>query len=74
MNGDLARAPDASYKPLPELLSNTRLRALRYLPTNVPARHIVSELFVSVNTNHRRCRGSLEPPPGGTPDGARDAA
>ena len=36
--------------PLPEPLSDTELRVLRYLPTNLPAPDIAGELFVSVNT------------------------
>ena len=36
--------------PLPEALSDTELRVLRYLPTNLPAPDIAGELFVSVNT------------------------
>jgi len=35
---------------LPEPLSDTELRVLRYLPTNLPAPDIASEMFVSVNT------------------------
>ena len=34
----------------PEPLSTTELRVLRYLPTNLPAPEIASEMFVSVNT------------------------
>jgi len=34
----------------PEPLSATELRVLRYLPTNLPAPEIASEMFVSVNT------------------------
>ena len=41
-------APDA--KPLQEPLSDSELRVLRYLPTNLQAREIGAELFVSVNT------------------------
>jgi LuxR family maltose regulon positive regulatory protein len=36
--------------PLAEPLSDTELRVLRYLPTNLPAPDIAGELFVSVNT------------------------
>ena len=35
---------------LPEPLSDAELRVLRYLPTNLPAAEIASELVVSVNT------------------------
>jgi LuxR family transcriptional regulator, maltose regulon positive regulatory protein len=47
------RAPTARpgrAQPLPEPLSDTELRVLRYLPTNLPAPELASELFVSVNT------------------------
>ncbi len=37
-------------EPLLEPLSESELRVLRYLPTNLPAPEIASELFVSVNT------------------------
>jgi Bacterial regulatory proteins, luxR family len=39
-----------------EALSHSEIRVLRYLPTNLSAREIVGELYVSVNTvkTHRR--------------------
>jgi LuxR family maltose regulon positive regulatory protein len=37
-------------RPLVEPLSDSELRVLRYLPTNLQAPEIASELFVSVNT------------------------
>jgi LuxR family transcriptional regulator, maltose regulon positive regulatory protein len=37
-------------RPLAEPLSESELRVLRYLPTNLQAPEIASELFVSVNT------------------------
>jgi LuxR family maltose regulon positive regulatory protein len=43
-----ARAQDAA--PLREPLSESELRVLRYLPTNLPAPEIAAELFVSLNT------------------------
>ncbi len=43
-----ARASDAA--PLQEPLSESELRVLRYLPTNLPAPEIAAELFVSLNT------------------------
>ena len=43
-----ARSRDA--EPLREPLSESELRVLRYLPTNLPAPEIASELFVSLNT------------------------
>ena len=43
-----ARPKDAA--PLQEPLSETELRVLRYLPTNLPAPEIGAELFVSLNT------------------------
>ncbi len=47
------KAPAAQRGPahqLPAPLSETELRVLRYLPTNLPVPEIASELFVSVNT------------------------
>jgi LuxR family transcriptional regulator, maltose regulon positive regulatory protein len=47
------RAPTAQAgraQPLLEPLSDTELRVLRYLPTNLPVPEIASELVVSVNT------------------------
>jgi LuxR family maltose regulon positive regulatory protein len=43
-----ARPGDA--EPLREPLSESELRVLRYLPTNLPGPAIASELFVSLNT------------------------
>lgn len=43
-----ARPKDAA--PLQEPLSESELRVLRYLPTNLPAPEIAAELFVSLNT------------------------
>jgi LuxR family maltose regulon positive regulatory protein len=43
-----ARPKDAA--PLREPLSESELRVLRYLPTNLPAPEIAAELFVSLNT------------------------
>jgi LuxR family maltose regulon positive regulatory protein len=43
-----ARPEDA--EPLQEALSETELRVLRYLPTNLRGPEIASELFVSLNT------------------------
>jgi LuxR family maltose regulon positive regulatory protein len=37
-------------EPLREALSASELRVLRYLPTNLPAPEIASELYVSLNT------------------------
>jgi LuxR family maltose regulon positive regulatory protein len=47
------RAPTAAStaaQGLDDPLSDSELRVLRYLPTNLPAPEIASELFVSVNT------------------------
>lgn len=47
------RAPGpvaADVEPLAEPLSDSELRVLRYLPTNLSAPEIAAELFVSVNT------------------------
>jgi LuxR family maltose regulon positive regulatory protein len=43
-----ARPKDAA--PLQQPLSESELRVLRYLPTNLPAPEIAAELFVSLNT------------------------
>jgi LuxR family transcriptional regulator, maltose regulon positive regulatory protein len=43
-----ARLEDAD--PLPDPLSDSELRVLRYLPTNLQAPEIATELFVSINT------------------------
>ena len=44
--------PSASAKParLAEPLSDSELRVLRYLPTNLSNQEIASELYASVNT------------------------
>jgi LuxR family maltose regulon positive regulatory protein len=47
------RAPAArpeNVEPLQDPLSESELRVLRYLPTNLPGPEIASELFVSLNT------------------------
>jgi LuxR family transcriptional regulator, maltose regulon positive regulatory protein len=43
-------APPADAAPLVEALSESELRVLRYLPTNLRAPEIAAELFVSLNT------------------------
>ena len=48
--GRTPTARSAPPDPLPEPLSDSELRVLRYLPTNLPAAEIASELFVSINT------------------------
>ena len=48
--GKAPTAPPGEAQQLPEPLSATELRVLRYLPTNLPVPEIASELFVSVNT------------------------
>ena len=48
--GKKATTPPGPAHQLPDPLSDTELRVLRYLPTNLPAPEIASELFVSVNT------------------------
>jgi LuxR family transcriptional regulator, maltose regulon positive regulatory protein len=47
--GRQAMAP-AGLRPLLEPLSDSELRVLRYLPTNLTAPEIASELYVSLNT------------------------
>jgi LuxR family maltose regulon positive regulatory protein len=46
---DRAPAPPAGPSPL-EPLSDSEIRALRYLPTNLPASQIAGELYVSHDT------------------------
>jgi LuxR family maltose regulon positive regulatory protein len=48
--GTAPAARPGQAQQLPEPLSDTELRVLRYLPTNLPAPEIASELVVSVNT------------------------
>ena len=43
-------APPAGPQPLLEPLSSSEFRVLRYLPTNLTAPEIASELYVSHNT------------------------
>jgi LuxR family maltose regulon positive regulatory protein len=45
-----AAGPASDGRPLSEPLSDSELRVLRFLPTNLQAPEIASELFVSVNT------------------------
>jgi LuxR family transcriptional regulator, maltose regulon positive regulatory protein len=47
---DRAPAPAAGPPPPLEALSNSEIRVLRYLPTNLPASQIASELDVTHNT------------------------
>jgi LuxR family maltose regulon positive regulatory protein len=42
--------PPAAAQPPLEPLSNSEIRVLRYLPTNLSAREIANELYVSMNT------------------------
>jgi LuxR family transcriptional regulator, maltose regulon positive regulatory protein len=42
--------PPARPRPLLEALSDSEIRVLRYLPTNLPASQIAGELYVSNNT------------------------
>ena len=48
--GDGARVPAAGSLPLLEALSESEIRVLRYLPTNLSAPEIARELSVSPNT------------------------
>ena len=48
--GRTPAARHADAVPLQERLTETELRVLRYLPTNLPAPEIAAELFVSLNT------------------------
>jgi LuxR family maltose regulon positive regulatory protein len=48
--GQRPAPPPAAAQPPLELLSNSELRVLRYLPTNLSVPEIASELYVSRNT------------------------
>jgi LuxR family transcriptional regulator, maltose regulon positive regulatory protein len=50
LSGRTPPARPGEAEPLLEPLSETELRVLRYLPTNLPVPEIASELVVSVNT------------------------
>jgi LuxR family transcriptional regulator, maltose regulon positive regulatory protein len=50
LSGQTPAARPEDAEPLSEPLSESELRVLRYLPTNLPAPEIASELFVSLNT------------------------
>jgi LuxR family maltose regulon positive regulatory protein len=50
LSGGAPAARPADVQPLDEPLSESELRVLRHLPTNLPAPEIASELFVSINT------------------------
>ena len=48
--GNRSAPPPAGPRPLLEPLSESELRVLRYLPTNLTGPEIAGELYVSVNT------------------------
>ena len=48
--GRTPRPPPAAAQPPLEPLSNSEIRVLRYLPTNLSAPEIASELYVSPST------------------------
>jgi LuxR family maltose regulon positive regulatory protein len=48
--GQAPAPPSAGPRPPLEPLSESELRVLRYLPTNLPAAQIASELYISHNT------------------------
>jgi LuxR family maltose regulon positive regulatory protein len=48
--GHAPAAPRVGPPPLSEPLSDSEIRVLRYLPTNLTRREIAGELYVSVNT------------------------
>ena len=48
--GRMPAARTSASEPLADALSDSELRVLRYLPTNLQAPEIAAELFVSVNT------------------------
>jgi LuxR family maltose regulon positive regulatory protein len=48
--GNSHATPPAGPRPLREPLRDSELRVLRYLPTNLTAPEIASELYLSTNT------------------------
>ena len=50
LSGHTPAARPGDAQPLTEPLSESELRVLRYLPTNLQASEIAAELFVSLNT------------------------
>ncbi|TMM02939.1 MAG: LuxR family transcriptional regulator [Actinobacteria bacterium] len=50
LSGHAPRVRPESAEPLHEPLTDSELRVLRYLPTNLQAPQIAAELFVSLNT------------------------
>ena len=56
LSGRTPPARPGEADPLLEPLSESELRVLRYLPTNLPVPEIASELFVSVNTIRTQTR------------------
>jgi LuxR family transcriptional regulator, maltose regulon positive regulatory protein len=50
LSGQTPAASSEDVAPLREPLSESELRVLRYLPTNLPAPEIAAELYVSLNT------------------------
>ncbi len=56
LRGSSPPARDLSSSPLPEELSPSELRVLRYLPTNLSRPEIASELSVSLNTINTHVR------------------
>jgi LuxR family maltose regulon positive regulatory protein len=50
LSGHAPKGRPEQAEPLRELLSESELRVLRYLPTHLPAPEIAGELFVSLNT------------------------
>jgi LuxR family transcriptional regulator, maltose regulon positive regulatory protein len=50
LSGEAPAARPGDSEPLTEPLSESELRVLRYLPTNLHGSEIASELFVSLNT------------------------
>ena len=71
--GRTSSPPPAGTQPLLEALSDSEIRVLRYLPTNLSAPEIASELFVSPNTvktHVRNLYAKLAPTAGPTPSSA----
>ena len=48
--GPVPASPEGAHAPLQDELSDSELRVLRYLPSNLSAAEIASELYLSAHT------------------------
>jgi LuxR family maltose regulon positive regulatory protein len=58
--GRTLASPPARPQPPVDALSDSEMRVLRYLPTNLPAAQIANELYVSTNTVRTHMRHVYE--------------